>query len=116
MSRLFTLGLSVPASSTRNLHVQKGRSQLSYLFQERREYKPQASLRQRAPKPVKPPQRSPVPECSPQEAPLSECSSEEAPVLECSTQGTPVSTGSLQGVYMPVETPQGAITSRSTQS
>ncbi len=82
MSRLFTLGLSVTDSSTRNLHVQKGQSQCSCLFQERREYKPQASLRQRAPKPVKPPQSSPVLECSSQEA--------------------------LQGIYMPAETPQGA--------
>ncbi|XP_026107986.1 nascent polypeptide-associated complex subunit alpha, muscle-specific form-like [Carassius auratus] len=91
MLRLFTLGLSIPS-----LHDKKGRSKPSCLFQERREYKPQASLRQKAPKPVKPPQKSPVIECSPQEAPLSECFSG-APV---------VSTGSLQGVYMPAKTPQ----------
>ncbi|RXN22621.1 pollen-specific leucine-rich repeat extensin 1 [Labeo rohita] len=80
MPKLFTLGISIPALSTRNFHVRKGRSQC-------RDYKPQASKRQREPKPVKLPQRSPVPEDFPQE-----CFSERAPVLECFSQGTPAET------------------------
>ncbi|KAL0192729.1 hypothetical protein M9458_011025, partial [Cirrhinus mrigala] len=85
--RLFTLGLSTPAFSTRNSHVRKGRSQRSHLFQERWGYKPQASLRQKEPEPVKLPQRSPVPEDFPQE-----CSSERALVLKRFSQGTPAKT------------------------
>ncbi|KAK2911627.1 hypothetical protein Q8A67_003760 [Cirrhinus molitorella] len=77
--RLFTLGLSIPAFSTRNFRVRKERS---CMFQERRGYKPQASLRQREPKPVKLPQRSPVAEDFPQE-----CSSEEAPMPKLFTLG-----------------------------
>ncbi|RXN22642.1 pollen-specific leucine-rich repeat extensin 1 [Labeo rohita] len=87
MARLFTLGWSVPASSSCKRQVQKGRSQRSRLFQERRGYKPQASLKQREPEPVKLPLRSPVPEGSPQE-----CSSKGAPMLECFSQETPAKT------------------------
>ncbi|KAK2870041.1 hypothetical protein Q8A67_024433 [Cirrhinus molitorella] len=95
--RLFTLGLSIPAFSTKNFHVQKGRS---CLFQERRSYKPQASLRQREPKPVKLPQRSPVPEGFPQE-----CSSEEAPMFQCFLQGKSAETQQQEPVL--VNFPEG---------
>ncbi|KAK2907026.1 hypothetical protein Q8A67_006011 [Cirrhinus molitorella] len=109
MPRLFALGLSVPASSSWKRQEQKEQSQ-ACLFQKRREYKPQASLRQRevnAPELVKPP----VPEASSQE-----CSSEEAPVLECCSQGTPAETPQEEPVselfpaeaLIPEGSPQGA--------
>ncbi|KAK2894525.1 hypothetical protein Q8A67_011754 [Cirrhinus molitorella] len=103
MPKLFTLGISIPAPSTRNFHVLKGRSQCSCQFQKRQDYKRQASLKQRAPEPVKPFLRSPVPggspqECSSKKAPVLQCSPQAAPmlqgdpVLECCSQGTPAET------------------------
>ncbi|KAK2911645.1 hypothetical protein Q8A67_003778 [Cirrhinus molitorella] len=103
MPRLFTLGLSVPVFSSSKRQVQKGQSQ-ACLF---REYKPQASLRQRELKSVKPPQTSPVLECSPQAAPVlqgepvSECSPAGAPMPKCSLQAAPVIECSSQGAPMP---------------
>ncbi|KAK2867511.1 hypothetical protein Q8A67_025628 [Cirrhinus molitorella] len=95
MPRLFTLGLKRQAQE---------RQSQACLFQKCREYKPQASLRQRELKSVKPPQTSLVLKCSPQAAPMLQGN----PVSECSPEGAPIPKSSPQAAPVIECTPQGA--------